>query len=113
MRAVWASAVMAVAMNAFAANPDEAQIEQLMNAPAKPATAAPAKPDRKGAAKNETDSAVSLVGQRVAVETRQRGFYVGTLTAVTRETLTLAIELPTRSVSYSLPRGDVASVTAR
>jgi len=112
MRAVWASAVMAVALNAFAANPDEAQIEQLMNAPAKPA-ATPAKPDKTTAAKNEPDSAASLVGQRVAVETRQRGFYVGTLTAVTRETLTLAIELPTRSVSYSLPRGDVASVTAR
>lgn len=110
MRAVWASAVMAVAANAFAASPDEAQIEQLMNAPA---TAAAVKPERRNAAKNESDSTASLVGQRVAVETRQRGFYIGTLTAVTRETLTLAIELPARSVSYSLPRGDVASVTAR
>lgn len=112
MRAVWASAVMAVAMDAFASSPDEAQIEQLMNAPARPA-AATARPEKKGAAKNEPDSAASLVGQRVAVETRQRGFYIGTLTAVTRETLTLAIELPARSVSYSLPRGDVASVTVR
>lgn len=113
MRVVWASAVMAVAVNTFAASPDEAQIEQLMNAPARPAAAVAARPDRRSAAKNETDSTASLVGQRVAVETRQRGFYIGTLTAVTRETLTLAIELPARSVSYSLPRGDIASVTVR
>lgn len=111
MRAMWVIAVLAFAAGASAADPDEARVEQLMNAPAKPAVAA--KPDKKAAGKNEADSAGSLIGQRVVVETRLRGIYLGTLTAATRDALTLAIELPTRSLSYTLPRGDVASITAR
>jgi hypothetical protein len=111
MRAVLAIAVMSVAVATSAADPEEARIEQLMSAPAKAATTA--KPDKKAAAKTDADSVSSLVGQRVTVETRLRGVYLGTLTAVTRDALTLAIELPTRSLSYTLPRGDVASVTPR
>jgi hypothetical protein len=61
----------------------------------------------------EPDAAAALVGQRVAVETRASGLYLGLLTAVSRDALTLAIELPGRSISYTLPRGNVARITPR
>jgi len=115
MRTIGALASFALAFGAAASDTDEARIEQLMNAPDKPA--APAKADRKAdakaAAKNDADTIASLVGQRVAVETRQRGIYIGTLTAATRDALILLIQLPARDLSYSLPRGDVAAVTPR
>ncbi|WP_257387592.1 hypothetical protein [Tahibacter caeni] len=114
MRTIGALALFALAFGAAASDTDEARIEQLMLAPDKPA--APAKANRKAdakAAKNDTDAVASLVGQRVAVETRQRGIYIGTLTAATRDVLTLLIQLPARDLSYSLPRGDVAAVTPR
>lgn len=111
---VFAVLILAAAsMDLLAADPNEAKVEQLMAAPK--ATAATAKPDPKAAkAKaNEADSAAGLVGQRVAVQTRSNGLYLGTLTAVTRDALVLAIELPTRTLSYTLPRNSVAGVTAR
>lgn len=114
MRAMWLMAGLVAAAAAAAAEPDEARVEQLMNAPAAPAKpAAAAKPDKKAAAQNDNDTVASLVGQRVAVETRQRGVYIGILTAVTRDAITLAITLPSRELGYSLPRADVAAVTAR
>ena len=115
MRAMWMMAGWLAAAGAVAAGPDEAKVEQLMNAPATPARpAAPTKAERKAAASQaENDTVASLVGQRVAVETRQRGVYIGTLTAVTRDAVTLLIQLPSRDLSYSLPRGDIANVTAR
>ncbi|MCQ4165950.1 hypothetical protein [Tahibacter harae] len=112
MRAVMLSMLSLAALPALAAGPDEARIEQLLAA--KPEAAAPAakgKPARGKAA--ETDSAASLVGQRVVVETRSQGVYLGTLTAVSRDALTLAIELPARSVSYTLPRANVARIAPR
>lgn len=114
MRTIGALALFALAFGAAASDTEEARIEQLMAAPDKPA--APAKADRKAdakAAKNDSDTVASLVGQRVAVETRQRGIYIGTLTAATRDALVLLIQLPTRELSYSLPRGDIAAVTPR
>lgn len=102
-----------MAVGVSAADPDEARIEQLMTAPAATAKATPAKPDKKAAAKSDTDTVASLVGQRVAVETRQRGVYIGTLTAVTRDAVTLAIQLPSRLLSHTVPRGDIAAVTPR
>lgn len=114
MRACAVLILAAASMDLLAADPNEARIEQLMAAPAK-ATAATAKPDPKAAkAKaNEPDSASGLVGQRVAVQTHGNGLYLGTLTAVTRDALVLAIELPTRTLSYTLPRSSVAGVTPR
>lgn len=114
MRTIGALALFALAFGAAASDQDEARIEQLMSAPDKPA--APAKADRKAdakATKNDTDTVASLIGQRVAVETRQHGIYIGTLTAATRDALVLLIQLPARDLSYSLPRGDVAAVTPR
>lgn len=102
-----------MAIGVDAADPDETRIEQLMTAPAAAAKAATAKPDKKAAAKNDADTVTSLIGQRVAVETRQRGVYIGTLTAVTRDAVTLAIQLPSRLLSHTLPRGDIAAVTPR
>ena len=115
MRAMWMLAGWLAAACAVAAGPDEAKVEQLMNAPAAPVKpAAPLKADKKAAAAQaENDTVTSLVGQRVAVETRQRGVYIGTLTAVTRDAVTLLIQLPSRDLSYSVPRGDIAAVTAR
>jgi hypothetical protein len=117
MRAMWLMAGLVAAAVAAAADPDEARVEQLMTAPAKPAVAAKpdkaAKADKKAAAQNDNDTVTSLVGQRVAVETRQRGVYIGTLTAVTRDTVTLLIPLPSRELGYSLPRSDITAVTAR
>lgn len=114
MRACAVLILAAASMDLLAADPNEARIEQLMAAPAK-APAAAAKPDAKAAkAKaNEPDSAAGLVGQRVAVQTRSNGLYLGTLTAVTRDALVLAIELPSRTLSHTLPRSDVAGVSAR
>jgi nucleoid-associated protein YgaU len=115
MRAMWLIAGLAAAAGAAAADPDETRIEQLMTAPATPAKpAAPAKADKKAAAQAaENDTAAGLVGQRVAIETRQRGVFIGTLTSVTRDALILMIPLPSRELSYTVPRGDVAAVTAR
>lgn len=113
MRSMWLMAGLVVAAAATAADPDETRVEQLMAAPASPAKPAAAKPDKKTAAQNDNDTVASLVGQRVAVETRQRGVYIGTLTAVTRDAITLVIPLPSRELAYSLPRSDVAAVTAR
>lgn len=117
MRSMWLMAGLVVAVAATAASPDETRVEQLMTASATPATppkpGAAAKPDKKAAAQNDSDTVASLVGQRVAVETRQRGVYIGTLTAVTRDAITLMIQLPSRELGYSLPRGDVTAVTAR
>lgn len=114
MRSMWLLAGLVAAAAATAADPDEAHVEQLMAAPAPPAKPAPAaKPDKKAAAQNDNDTVASLIGQRVAVETRQRGVYIGTLTAVTRDSITLVIPLPSRELGYSVPRGDVAAVTAR
>lgn len=114
MRAMWLIAGLAAAVGAAAADPDEARIEQLMVAPAAPAKpVAAAKPDKKAAAQTDNDTAAGLVGQRVAVETRQRGVFIGTLTSVTRDALILMIPLPSRELSYTVPRGDVTAVTAR
>lgn len=115
MRTIGALALFALAFGAAAGDMDEARIEQLMSAPDKPAapTRADRKADAKAAAKNDTDTIATLVGQRVAVETRQHGIYIGTLTAATRDALVLLIQLPARDLSYSLPRGDVAAVTPR
>lgn len=114
MRAYAVLMLVVASTRLLAADPNEAKIEQLMAAPAK-ATAAAAKADPKTAkAKaNEPDSAASLVGQRVAVQTRSNGLYLGTLTAVTRDALVLAIELPTRTLSHTVPRSSVAGVTPR
>jgi len=114
MRAIWAVAGFAVAAAGHAADGAETRLEQLIRAPAAtaPAKSADRKADKK-AARTEADSVAGLVGQRVTVETRLRGLYIGTLTAVTRDALILAIDLPSRSLSYSLPRADVASVNSR
>jgi len=102
--------LLALAFPAHSAGPDEARVEQLLAA--RPEAAAPAaKPARGKAA--EADSAAGLVGQRVVIETRSRGVYLGTLTAVSRDALTLAIELPTRSLSYTMPRANVARIAPR
>lgn len=111
MRSVWILAACGVVATATAADPAESRIEQLMQAPARSAPA-PKAAERK-TTKAEADGVAGLVGQRVAVETRQRGIYIGTLSAVTRDTLVLAIALPSRSLSYSVARADVSSVTAR
>lgn len=113
MRACAVLILAAASMSLQAADPNEARIEQLMAAPAK--SPAPAKPEPKAAKGkvSELDSAAGLVGQRVAVQTRSNGLYLGTLTAVSRDELVLAIELPSRTLSYSLPRSSVAGVTPR
>lgn len=115
MRACAVLILAAASMDLLAADPNETRIEQLMAAPAKAPAAAAAKPDPKAAkAKaNEPDSAAGLVGQRVAVQTRSNGLYLGTLTSVTRDALVLAIELPSRTFSHTVPRSNVAGVTAR
>lgn len=112
MRGVVFSMLLLAALPALGAGPDEARVEQLLAARPEPAApAAKGKPARGKAA--EADSATSLVGQRVVVETRSQGVYLGTLTAVSRDALTLAIELPARSVSYTMPRANVARITPR
>lgn len=111
MRAVMLSMLLLAALPAFGAGPDEARVEQLLAA--KPEAAAPAAKGKPARGKAEADSAASLVGQRVVVETRSHGVYLGTLTAVSRDALTLAIELPARSVSYTMPRANVARIAPR
>ncbi|MBL8300842.1 MAG: hypothetical protein JNN30_21075 [Rhodanobacteraceae bacterium] len=114
LRSITLAAGLAIAAAGLAVEPDESRVEQLMAAPAAPPKpAAAAKPDKKAAAQNDNDTVASLVGQRVAVETRQHGVYIGTLTAASREAITLLIPLASRELNYSLPRSDVAAVTAR
>ncbi|TDR47424.1 hypothetical protein DFR29_10283 [Tahibacter aquaticus] len=113
MRALMVVMLAAASMDVAAADPSEAKIDQLMSAAAKPAAARPAEPKAAKAKANEPDSATSLVGQRVAVTTRSNGLYLGTLTSVTRDALVLAIELPSRNLSYSVPRSSVASISPR
>jgi hypothetical protein len=113
MRGVLPSIVLLSAtFPVFAAGPDEARVEQLLAARPESAAPAPAAKATRGKTA-EPDSATSLVGQRVVIETRNRGVYLGMLTATSRDSLTLVIELPTRSVSYTMPRAQVARIAPR
>ncbi|UXI68465.1 hypothetical protein [Tahibacter amnicola] len=88
-------------------------MQQPAASPAPPAAPkAAAKPARKGKAA-APDPHESLIGQNVAVETGDRGLYLGVLTAVSKDALTLEITLPTRRIAFPIARSSVARVTPR
>ena len=91
---------------------DEAYVEQLLRDAGNRAAPVAQKPAVRGKTA-DVDEAAGLVGQRVVVQTLDRGVYLGTLTAVTRESLTLAITSTSRSVSQTIPRSTVSAITPR
>jgi hypothetical protein len=86
---------------AASADSDETRIEQLIHRPV--AVAKPLVKSAKSAAAKANDAATWL-GHRVRVETIDHGLYLGTLQTLNSEAITLLVELPKRTLTYTLPR---------